>query len=158
MGCFARGINLGDHKNIGLIERAAEIVPEILRPRVAMRLKEHEQALVAAAARGFERRANLRGMMAVIVDQRDAANSPLISNRRPTPGKFREARADQIRGNIEREPDGCRGGGVTHVVNSRRRGQMEDSEIVAVIFQPKFARKAFSFTSPITRSAWLEVP
>ena len=70
---LARGVDIGDHQNVRLIEGAAEIVPEMLRARVAVRLKEHEQALVTAAARGFERGANFGGMMAVVVNQRDAA-------------------------------------------------------------------------------------
>ena len=94
---FARRINFGDHQNIRLIERAAEIVPKRLRARVAVRLKKNQQPLVAAAARRFERGADFGRMMAVIVDQRDAANIPLISKRRPTPAKFRKARANQVR-------------------------------------------------------------
>ena len=44
----------------------------MLRARVAVRLEEHQQALEMAAARGFERGANFGGVMAVVVDQRDA--------------------------------------------------------------------------------------
>ena len=57
-------------------------------------------------------------------------------------GKFREAHANQIGRNIEIEGDGRGGGGVAHVVNSRRRLQMEDAEIVAVIGQAELARQA----------------
>ena len=49
----------------------------MLRSRVAVRLKEHQQALEAAAARRFERGANLAGMVAVIVNQRNAAENAL---------------------------------------------------------------------------------
>src|ERR1700722_10422426 len=51
---FTRGINIRHDQQVGLIERAAEVVPEVLRPRKAMRLKKDQQALVTAAARGLE--------------------------------------------------------------------------------------------------------
>ena len=72
-GRFASGIDFGEHQNIRLIERAAEIRPRETCVRVvAVRLEENEQAVVAAAAGGFECGANLGGVMAVIVNQRDA--------------------------------------------------------------------------------------
>ena len=76
-GLLARGIDVREHQHVGLIEGAAEIVPKVLRARVAVRLEEHQQALEMAAARGFERGANLGGVVAVIVDQRDAADDAL---------------------------------------------------------------------------------
>ena len=102
-GLLARGIDVRQHQNVGLIERAAEILPEMLRARVAVRLEEHQQALVTAAARRFERGANFGGMMAVVVDQRDAVDDALDFKPPPTPRKFLEPRADQIRGNIQRQ-------------------------------------------------------
>ncbi len=72
-GRFAGGVDVGQDQHVGLIEGAAEIVPKVLRARVAMRLKEHQQAVVAAAARRFERGANFHRVMAVIVDQGNAA-------------------------------------------------------------------------------------
>ena len=57
------------------IERAPKIFPEMLRARVPVRLEKHQQALVAAAARRLQRGANFRRMMAVIVNQRDAADT-----------------------------------------------------------------------------------
>jgi len=59
------------HEDVGLIEGAAEIVPEVLRARVAMRLKEHEQAIELAAARGFEGCPDFGGVIAVIVNDGD---------------------------------------------------------------------------------------
>ena len=57
-------------------------------------------------------------------------------------GKLRQARANQILGNIEREPHGRRGGGIAHVVNSRRRRQAEHAQRLAVILQAKLAHQA----------------
>jgi hypothetical protein len=50
---FARRVDFGQHQDIGLIERTTEIIPEVLRARVAMRLEKNEQAAKAAAARGI---------------------------------------------------------------------------------------------------------
>ena len=98
--------------------------------------------MISAAARGFERGANFGGMMAVVVDQRDAVEDAFDFEAAADAGKFREARADQVRRNIQRKRDGGGSGGVAHIVNSRRRGQTEDAEIVAVICQAEFAREA----------------
>src|SRR5579864_6934786 len=70
-GRFAGGINIRQHQNVGQVEREAEVVPQISCSRVTVWLKEYQQALVAAASRRFERGANFRGMVAVIVDQRN---------------------------------------------------------------------------------------
>src|SRR5271170_3265953 len=69
---LACGVDIGDHDDVRLIERALKILPEILRARIAVRLEKHQQALEPAAARSFERGANLRGMMPVVVNQRHA--------------------------------------------------------------------------------------
>src|SRR5208282_1862115 len=132
---FARGINFRDEKNVGLIEGLAKFLPEILRAREAMRLKNHEEALETAAAGGLESGANFGGVMAVIVDQSDAVEDALDFKAPPDAGKFLEALANQIGGNIERQSDGSRGGGVADVVNSRRRDEMEFAEIIAAIGQ-----------------------
>jgi len=89
---FAGRVNIEENKNIGLIERAAEFVPEVLRSRVAMRLKEHQQAIELAAAGGFEAWRESRRMMAVVIDTVISLTTPLISKRRPITGKFDEAR------------------------------------------------------------------
>ena len=132
-GRLARRVNFGDDQNVRFVERAAEIVPEKLRARVAVRLEEHEQALVTAAARRFERGANFRGMMAVVVNQRDAGVNAFDFKAPSHAGKFRKPSANQVRRNVQRERDGRGCGGIAHVVNSRRRRKMEKSQIFAVI-------------------------
>ena len=144
-GWFARGVYFGDHQNVGLIERAPKIFPEVLGAGVAVRLKENQQAVVVAAAGGFERGANFGGMMAVVVDQGDAVEDAFDFEAATNAGKFGEAGADQIRRDVQRKRDGGRSGGVAHIVNSRRGRQAEESEIFAVIFQAKFAGQAVEF-------------
>src|SRR5580700_4887635 len=114
----------------------------MLRARVAMRLKEHQEPLIIASARGRKGGANFRGMMAVVIDQSDAMERAFNFEAPPDAGKFREARADQVGRNIQRERDGGGSGGITHVVNSRRRREMEYAQFLAVIFQPEFAGQA----------------
>src|SRR6266436_5967954 len=64
-------------ENVGLVESAAEFVPQVLRARVAVWLKENEQAMELAAARSFERRTNLRRVMAVVVNHGDVVDHAL---------------------------------------------------------------------------------
>src|SRR5215467_4331956 len=64
-GRFAGGIDIGQHEDVGLIESAAEFVPEVLRAREAVRLEKHKQTVELAAAGGFELGANFCGVMAV---------------------------------------------------------------------------------------------
>ena len=70
-----RRVNVDHVDGIGLVKGAREIVHQRLRPGVAMRLEENMNAAVAARPRGGQSRANLGGMMAVIVDHGDAALS-----------------------------------------------------------------------------------
>ena len=100
-GFFAGCVDVRHHQNVRLIKRAAKIFPEVLRARVAVRLEEDQQALVIAAARGVERGANFGGMMAVVVDQGDAVERAFDFEAPADPGKFREARANQVRRNIQ---------------------------------------------------------
>src|SRR2546422_3147956 len=73
-GIFAGGVNIREDKNIGLIEGFGEIVPEMLRAREAMRLKENEKSIEFAAARGVERGSNFRRVVAVIVNDGDVGD------------------------------------------------------------------------------------
>src|SRR5579872_1013780 len=84
---FTRGIDIRHDQEVGLIEGAAEVVPEVLRARKAVRLKKHQQAVVTAAARGLERGANLHRMMAVVIDQGNAAHGAFDLKAPPHTGK-----------------------------------------------------------------------
>src|SRR3989442_8138084 len=73
---LARRIDIRQNENIGLIERAAEFIPEMLRACIAMRLEKNEQAVELSPARPLERGANLRKGMGVNVDYRDVVHQP----------------------------------------------------------------------------------
>ena len=93
-GGFAGRVDIGQHENVGLIEGAAEFVPQMLRARVAMRLKEHQQAIELAAAGGFESGANFDRVVAVIIDHGDVVDDALDVKAAADTGKIDEAFAD----------------------------------------------------------------
>jgi hypothetical protein len=60
---------------VGVVKRPEEIVAEVARACVAVRLKHHDESpRRKPASRRGERCSNLRGVMAVIVDDRNAAD------------------------------------------------------------------------------------
>src|SRR6266568_871706 len=99
-GRFAGRIDIKQNKDVCLIERAAELIPEVLGTRVAMRLKEHEQAIELAAAGRFERGANLGRVMAVIIDNCNVIDYALDVKAASHTGKLHEAFADQVSRNV----------------------------------------------------------
>ncbi len=73
MGFSDARVNIQDEDAIGLMKGAGEIVQQRLRASVTVRLEQNVNALEAAGPRGRQRGANFGGMVAVIVDHRDAA-------------------------------------------------------------------------------------
>src|SRR5260370_41022 len=90
-GRFAGRVDIEQHEDVCLIERAAELVPKVLGARVAMRLKEHEQAIELAAARRFERGANFGRVMAVVIDHGDVIDHALDIKPATHPSKLDSA-------------------------------------------------------------------
>ena len=110
-----------------------------------MRLEQNQQAIERAAARGFESGANLDGMVAVIVDQRDAGDDALDLETAGDAGEIGQAGADQIGRDIQIQADGGSGSGVANIVNAGRPGKMEFAEVFAAIDQAEIAGKAAQF-------------
>src|SRR5262249_11459877 len=111
----------------------------MLRSRVAMRLKQNQQAIVMAAARRFERGADFHRMMAVVVNQRDAAMDALDFKTTSDAGEGLDAGADQVGRDVKEQ---CHRGGssrVANVVNARRSGQMKDAKVIAAIGEAELA-------------------
>src|SRR5579872_414358 len=73
-GLLACGVNVSEDKNVRLIERPAEVVPERLGARVAVWLEENERAIELRGARRLQRRFDLHRVMAVVVNHRDAVD------------------------------------------------------------------------------------
>ena len=70
---LARLVDLGDADGVGGRERGAELARQVSRPRVEVRLEEHEHAAVRPLARRRDRRGDLARVVRVVVDDRDAA-------------------------------------------------------------------------------------
>ena len=95
-GRFTGCVDIEQHENIRLIERAAEFIPKVLGAGVAMRLKEDEQAIELAASGRLERGADLDRVMTVVIDHRDVVNYALDVKTPAHTGKFDEPFADQV--------------------------------------------------------------
>src|SRR5947209_19879285 len=80
-GRFASRINVEQHEDVRLIERTAEFIPKVLSARITMRLEEHKQAIELASAGRFERGANFGGVMAIVVNDGNVVDTPLITKR-----------------------------------------------------------------------------
>src|SRR5579864_9409811 len=74
-GLFAGGVNIEDEERVGIIERGGEFFDEIAGACVAMRLEDDMDLLEAALPRRRQRRLDLGGMMAVVVDHAHAGNA-----------------------------------------------------------------------------------
>src|SRR6267154_473076 len=99
-GGFAGSVDVEQRENVGLIEGAAEIVPEMLGAAVTMRLKEHEKPVELAATGCFEGRTNLGRVMAVVVNYGDIVDHTLDVKAAAYSSKFDEAFANQVSRNI----------------------------------------------------------
>src|SRR4029077_17824913 len=73
-GRFARGVDIRHDQHVRLIEGAAEVVPQVLRTRKAVRLKEHQQTVLAGPACGLECGTNFHRLVVVVLDQSNAAH------------------------------------------------------------------------------------
>src|SRR5712672_2603442 len=144
-GRFAGGIDINERKNIGLIESAAEIGPEVLGAAETMRLKEHQEAIELAATGCFERGANLGGVMAVVVNHGDVVDHSLDVKAAADAGKLNETFANQVGWNIQVKRDRGSRSGVANIVHAGRMRQPEDAEVFALVGQAKLAAQAFEF-------------
>ncbi len=138
-GRFAGRIDIDQHEDVRLIERAGEFVPQMLGAGIAMGLKEDEQAIELAAAGRFERGTNLDRMMTVVIDHGDLIDHALNVKAAAHAGKFDEAFADQISRNVQVQRDrGCRRR-VADIVHARWMRQPKQTEIFTFVGQAKFA-------------------
>src|SRR3546814_10996363 len=67
---LASGIDLGEHQRVDVRQHAGEVVEQVARSAVAVRLERHHQSPVGpAAAYGGEHRRQPLPVMAIVVDQ-----------------------------------------------------------------------------------------
>src|SRR5260370_32872056 len=138
-GRFAGCVDVEQHENGRWVKGEAEFVPKVLGAGVAMRLKEDEQAIELAAAGGFEGGANLRRVMAVVIDPGDAIDDALDVKAAAHSGKLDKAFADEVRRNIQVQRDGGGRRGVADIVQAGRVRKLEQAEIFALVSQPELA-------------------
>ena len=75
-GGFPRPVDVHHDEHVGLVERGQEVLPEVLRAAVAMRLEHRDHAPVVPRLGGGEGGADLGGMVPVVVHHEDAAGFP----------------------------------------------------------------------------------
>ena len=113
---FAGGVDGQDDDCVGVAECGAELFEQIAGAGVAVRLEDDMDAFVSALARGSERGANFRGMVAVVVDDGDAAGLTTLLEATVDAAETAEAFGDFFGRDFELVRDGYGGGGVEHVV------------------------------------------
>ncbi len=116
---FARRVNVGHDDAVGVIESAPELAPQRLGPRIAMRLKHGQNAITSGGFRGRERRANLGGMMRVIVHEQEAI--ALVLDFKTPPGVLEAAERsdDFLKRNSQLRGEGDHPERVAHIVAAR---------------------------------------
>ena len=72
IGSSPAPINFRQHKPIGAFKGRQKFVEEIARTGIAVRLEDHRQRPLPTVANGADGGANLRRMMAIIVDHHNA--------------------------------------------------------------------------------------
>ena len=71
---FAGRVDVGEKQLVGAVEGIEEVAEQVARARVAVRLKEHDDAAPEALARRRQRRPDLGRMVPVVAHHHDAAD------------------------------------------------------------------------------------
>ena len=122
------------------MKSAGELLRQVERPRVAVRLEQHVDAPEAAEPRGIQGGADFGGMMSVIVNDRDAAffaahlEAPLHAL------KCRQGSTDGLGLHFQLHGHHHRRRGVEHVVPPGDR-QVELAQIAGAPAQAEIARE-----------------
>src|SRR5215471_16622392 len=139
---FAGRVDIGDDQQVRLVESPCELLPQMLRAGVAVRLEEHQQTVKFTAACRFERGPDFGGVMAIIVDDRDLADRSFDVKSAAYAGEVGKALANELRRDVEIEGNGGGGSRVADVVDAGRVRQAEKPEIFALVRQPEFTGQA----------------
>ena len=121
---FARRVHVGDEKDVGLVERAREIVEEELGARVPVGLEGDDDAPVESALGCIEGRLDLGGVVAVVIDDDDVAGLAVFREERLAQDREvalnsvepRDGLPRHVEGHFELVGDGDDGERVEHVV------------------------------------------
>ena len=117
-GLLAGGVDGEDADGVGVSECAGELVHKVEGTGVAVGLEDDVNLAVAALAGGGKGGANLGGVMAVVVDDGDAAGGAAKLKAPVDAAEVTEALGNFVGGNFKLAGDGDGGGGVEHIVAS----------------------------------------
>jgi hypothetical protein len=115
---FTRGINVRYDDEIRIAKRAPKLFLELLRARIAMRLKHAEDALPPGILCCRQRRANLARMMPVIVDDHEPLAAVLDFKSAPGSPEGFERLGDLRKGDAEFRGKRNDGHGVRDIVQA----------------------------------------
>ena len=123
IGVGPRGVDVGEHDDVGVDERVGVVGPDLGDPVVPVRLEHRDDALPAVAARprGGEHRGDLGRQMAVVVDERGARVDAADVEPAGDPAEPGECVGDVVRLDADRHRHRGRARGVHHVVHAAQR-------------------------------------
>ena len=108
--------------HVRFVERARELAHEIARARVTVRLeRDDDAAILEPGARAGERGADLGGVVAVVVDDHDAARLAAYGEAPADAAEAGERALIDVEVDAEEIGDGEHGEGVEDVVPPRHR-------------------------------------
>jgi hypothetical protein len=140
-GFFRGGVDIHHENRVGLVKGARELVHQMERAGEAMGLEEHVDAAETAHAGAIQGRADFGGMVAVVVDDGDAALDAAHLKAAIDAVESGKGVADGAGGDFEFHGDGDGGHGVEHVVTARN-AQVKAAQIGGAVAQVEIAGKS----------------
>ena len=108
IGASPARIDVGQDDLFGTLERLAELVEQLRRPRIAVRLKHRDDAPVDARPRGRQHGGDLGRVMAIVVHHQDAAGLAARLKAALGPLELAKRPGDVSERDVELESDGDR--------------------------------------------------
>src|SRR5437667_165332 len=115
-GLLTRCVDVQDDEDVGLVEGGEELLAQVMSARIPMRLKYGDEPTLEASLGGGQRRADLGGMVTVIVDDGHAARLAAYLEASLHAGETGQRLLDRVERNLEIEPDADGGEGIEDVV------------------------------------------
>src|SRR5512146_1934339 len=137
---FASGINVENKNVIRLLESRAELLEESLRPRVTVRLKNDMDLSVTTLACCRQRRLDLGGLMAVIVDNGYAVHRSAQLKTPVNATEMLQGRAHLLHIDFQTNSDCNSSRCVQHVVNTGHMQMKVPQRLAAVLDSESAAR------------------
>ena len=140
-GSFTGRVNVDDTNNVRSLKAIAKFMQQVASASVAMRLKQHEDAFESALTGRFQGGANLCGVVAVIINDSDAADFSLALKATLDPAEIREPGGNMFRRDAKLNADGNGGGGISQVMQARD-GKRERTQRFAFAMHQKLRHTA----------------